>query len=400
MTKFSAQCISTAELIAAGALEIGDGYRAKNLELAPIGIPFARVKNLNNGFDFTDADLLPLSAINRVGTKTSCPGDCVLTSKGSVGRVAYVGPDTPRFVYSPQLSYWRSLDLEVIHPQYLRYWLQGPEFVIQRDAVKGSTDMADYVNLRDQRRMTISLPPLSTQRKIAAILSAYDDLIENNNRRIKLLEEMAQRIYREWFVVFRFPGHENIPLVHSELGPIPSGWKVSRLGDAVEFVYGKALKAGARRNGEVTVFGSGGAIGYHDEALAEGPGIVVGRKGNVGSVYWSNGAFFAIDTTYWIRSTLALTYCYYALCDMEFLDSHAAVPGLSREQAYSLPLVVPESKVIAMFDGLALQLFALCGRIADATDNLRITRDLLLPRLISGEVEVTDLDIAIPEAAA
>jgi type I restriction enzyme S subunit len=205
-------------LIAAGALEIGDGYRAKNDELGLTGIPFARAQNLNNGFDFTGADLYPLSAIDRVGSKTSRPGDCVFTSKGSVGRVGYVSVNTRPFVYSPQLSYWRSLNHDVIHPLYLRYWLLGPEFGVQRDAVKGSTDMADYVNLRDQRRMKITLPPLPTQWKVAAILSAYDDLIEINDRRIKLLGEMAQRIYHEWFVDFRYPGHGGVPLVESALG--------------------------------------------------------------------------------------------------------------------------------------------------------------------------------------
>src|SRR5580693_5869017 len=102
--------VSTAELIKSGVLEIGDGYRAKNSELGPTGIPFARAQNLNNGFDFTGADLYPLAALPRVGTKTSRPGDCVFTSKGSVGRIGYVSHDTPSFVYSPQLSYWRSLD--------------------------------------------------------------------------------------------------------------------------------------------------------------------------------------------------------------------------------------------------------------------------------------------------
>ncbi len=84
------------------------------------------------------------------------------------------------------------------------------------------------IRVRHSSRLAIPIPPLSTQRKIAAILSAYDDLIENNNRRIKILEEMAQRIYREWFVDFRYPGHENVPLVDSELGPIPEGGRRDR----------------------------------------------------------------------------------------------------------------------------------------------------------------------------
>lgn len=263
---------------------------------------------------------------------------------------------------------------------------------------RGTTQ--DNLSLEKLLSLPIRYPPLGHQSKIAAILSAYDDLIETNNLRIKVLEEMARRIYQEWFVDLRYPGHENVPFMDSELGPIPEHWSVTRLGDAIELVYGKALKGDARRNGTVTVFGSGGVIGVHDQAIAEGPGIIVGRKGNVGSVFWSDGAFFAIDTTYWVRSGLPLTYCYYALREMDFLDSHAAVPGLSREQAYSLPLLVPDPDIAAKFDVLALELFALRRWLANTIDNLRAARGLLLPRLISGEIDVTDLNIAMPEAAA
>jgi len=250
------------------------------------------------------------------------------------------------------------------------------------------------------KRYEVRLPPLTAQQKIAAILSAYDDLIENNNRRIKTLEEMAQRIYREWFVDFRYPGHEAVPLVESELGPIPKGWSVRHVGENFELVYGKALKAADRHGGDITVFGSGGEIGKHDIAMAQGPGIVVGRKGNVGSVYWSDGEFFAIDTTFWVRSRLPLTYSYFVLCGLDFIDSHAAVPGLSREQAYALPMIAPSARVLEMFDDVALALFASRRNAALSIRNLNSTRDLLLPRLISGEVDVSDLDIAIPEAVA
>ncbi|MHB8503526.1 MAG: restriction endonuclease subunit S [Candidatus Acidiferrales bacterium] len=256
------------------------------------------------------------------------------------------------------------------------------------------------INRNVVHRLPVRRPPVAAQIKIAAMLSPYDDLIENNNRRIKVLEDMAQRIYHEWFVDFRYPGHEDVPLVDSEFGPIPQRWTVTPLGAAVEFVYGKALKADARRRGTVTVFGSSGAIGHHDQALAEGPGIIVGRKGNVGSVYWSDGAFFAIDTTYWLRSRLPLTYCYYALREMDFVDSHAAVPGLSREQAYSQPLLVPDPHIAEMFDAFALELFALRRWLADAIGNFRAARDLLLPRLISGEIDVTGLHIAVVEPVA
>ncbi len=116
------------------------------------------------------------------------------------------------------------------------------------------------------KSLPVVIPPLPTQRKIAAILSAYDDLIENNGRRIKLLEEMAQRIYREWFVDFRYPGHENVPLVDSELGPVPQGWSVERMGqvaDVIDCLHSKKPSSTEDGTGvllQLFNIGSGGII--------------------------------------------------------------------------------------------------------------------------------------------
>ena len=100
---------------------------------------------------------------------------------------------------------------------------------------------------------------------------------------------MARLLYREWFVHFRFPGYEDVELVNSDLGPDPERLEgPSDLGEVLDLSYGKALRAGDRRGGPVAVYGSGGQVGWHDEVLVTGPGIVVGRKGNVGSVYWSD----------------------------------------------------------------------------------------------------------------
>jgi len=130
------------------------------------------------------------------------------------------------------------------------------------------------------------------------VLSAYDDLIENNNRRIAFLEKMAEELYREWFVRLRFPGHEKVKIVKG----VPEGWAVKKLKEIVEFAYGKALKEEDRIEGNYPVIGSGGIIGYHNAALVKGPGIVVGRKGNVGKVIWTKKDFFPIDTVYFVRS--------------------------------------------------------------------------------------------------
>ena len=108
-----------------------------------------------------------------------------------------------------------------------------------------------HINLSLFQGLTMPLPPLPTQRKIAAVMSAYDDLIENNNRRIGILEEMARRIYREWFVEFRYPGHEDVTLVDSELGPIPDGWQVGTLDDLVVLQRGFDLPTTQRERGSV-----------------------------------------------------------------------------------------------------------------------------------------------------
>jgi type I restriction enzyme S subunit len=290
------------------------------------------------------------------------------------------------------------LDQSIADPLFYYYLLRSPQ---GRGAMQSIVMQVAAAGIRASELATLPLPapPATIQRKIAAILFAYDELIENNTRRIKLLEEMAQRIYREWFVECRYPGHEEVPLADSEFGPIPQGWTVSPLRESVELLYGKALKADHRRGGDVPVFGSGGRVGFHDQALVDGPGIVVGRKGNVGSVTWSHTSFFPIDTTYYVKTTLPLTYTFFALGRLDFIDSHAAVPGLSREQAYGLPWVTPDANILWRFDQLATATFRLKDCLERTSTDLRATRDLLLPRLVSGEIDVDDLEIQVRDAA-
>jgi type I restriction enzyme S subunit len=246
------------------------------------------------------------------------------------------------------------------------------------------------------RRIPVPLPPLPTQRKIADILSAYDDLIENNTRRIAILEEMAQRLYQEWFVHFRYPGHEHVPLVDSELGPIPEGWEVKRLGEVLKLEYGKALRAEDRMPGPFPVFGSSGVVGFHDAALVAGPGVVVGRKGNVGSVHWSERDFYPIDTVFYVRSDYSLCFIYFALRNQRFLNSDAAVPGLNRNQAYLTRWIVPPKAQVSAFTEIVQPIFDLLSRLGDARDLLATIRDYILRELLR---EAT-LTPATPTAAA
>jgi len=249
-------------------------------------------------------------------------------------------------------------------------------------------------------RADVHLPTIPIQRKIAAILSAYDDLIENNLRRIKILEEMAQNFYREWFVNFRFPGYENTRFVDSPLGKIPEGWDVKKLKDVLVLKYGRALKKADRVDGDVPVYGSSGIVGYHNDYLIQGPGIIIGRKGNVGSVFWSNEDFYPIDTVYYVFSKLPLRFLYYELQNKNFINNDAAVPGLNRNQAYSLELIVPAEGILSKFCRIADDFERQAYILKKKNIILRQTRDLLLPKLISGKVDVSELDIKVPEEVA
>lgn len=246
--------------------------------------------------------------------------------------------------------------------------------------------------------IAVKVAPLALQRRIASILSAYDDLIENNTRRIAILEEMARRIYEEWFVHFRFPGHAKVRMVKSQLGPVPKGWRICRLGDEIELAYGKALKSEERRPGKVPVFGSSGVVGYHDTALVDGRGLVVGRKGNVGSVFWTPCSFYPIDTVYYVKTELPLRFVFFNLQRQNFLNSDAAVPGLNRNQAYALPLLVPQRELLLRFESSCESLFGFAQLLTKMNANLRATRDLLLPKLIGGDVDVSA--VAKPESTA
>jgi type I restriction enzyme S subunit len=259
---------------------------------------------------------------------------------------------------------------------------------------RGATQ--DNLSLDKLLSFQLSVPDLEVQHQIGSILSSFDDLIENNNRRIKILGQMAQMLYREWFVNFRFPGHEKIKMVESDFGSIPQGWTLKRLGEVLSLEYGKALRAEQRSGGAIPVFGSSGVVGYHSERLAHGPGIVVGRKGNVGSVFFCDCDFWVIDTAYYVLTSLPLHFVYFNLLTQNFLNNDAAVPGLNRNQAHSLPVILPDTNTVQTFENHVESFFKLKARLEKRNSNLRTTRDLLVAKLISGEISVEQIEPEVP----
>jgi type I restriction enzyme S subunit len=241
-------------------------------------------------------------------------------------------------------------------------------------------------NAKDLTLFKFFLPPLPTQQRIASILSAYDDLIEVNNQRIKLLEQTARELYKEWFVRMRFPGYKQAKFVKG----IPEDWEVKKLGDVIELAYGKALKEENREGGKFPVYGSSGIVGYHTSFISNAPGIVVGRKGNVGTVFWVTENFYAIDTAFYVKTSFSKYYVYFNLFNQHFIEADAAVPGLNRNQAYSNFILLPDDKLIKSFEKIVQPIFHQINILQNTNTQLRLIRDRLLPRLISGKLQVKE----------
>ena len=325
-------------------------------------------------------------------------GDIVVARTGATVGYAKRIKSHPDAVFASYLVRFRPT--EGVVPGYLGAVVVSTAY---KEWVKGNAGGAAQpnANARVLGAYPFMLPPVAVQHRIARVSDALDQLIENNRRRVEVLEKMARAIYREWFVHFRYPGHEDATFVDSAIGPIPERWAVQPLGEVIALNYGKALKADARRGGAVAVLGSSGIVGWHDEAIVKGPAIVVGRKGNVGSISWVDGDAWPIDTTYFVETELPRRFTCEQLRGVEFLNTHAAVPGLSREQAYSKSFLVPDAATMHRFDSTADLLLAQASLLNAQADRLSGVRDLLLPKLVTGQVDVSGLDLdAVVERAA
>ncbi len=284
-----------------------------------------------------------------------------------------------------------------VEPSYLNYLLNGPEVQnLIRSKTSGAT--VAHLNMKDVRTMKLPvLPALPTQRRIASILSAYDDLIENNNKRIKILDEMARMLYREWFVHFRFPDHEKVKMVDSPLGKIPEGWEVGRFDDALVLQRGFDLPKKKRVDGSFPIYASTGVTGTHNEPKVKGPGVLTGRSGSLGTVIYVEEDFWPLNTTLWVKEfkKASAYWGFYLLShqDLKGLDGGAAVPTLNRNYVHALQIVIPPRILMDVFDQNVGPIFALKRKLSQKIEILRQTRDLLLPKLISGEIDMDGMDV-------
>ncbi len=393
----------------------------------------ASVKDLSEyGISIETCRLVALEDYERLVAEGCRPqsGDVLIAKDGATALdTVCVVKESPDVVLLSSIAILRP-DTNVLHPLFLRYVLSAPEV---RDYIKGaftSGAAIPRVVLKDFKRVLLPAPPLDIQRKIVAVLSAYDDLIENNNRRIKLLEEMAQRIYREWFVDFRYPGHQDVPLVESELGPVPEGWGVVPLSAVCE-----RITDGAHLSPESQIIGRPMAsvkdmtprrLALNDcrridladyEALVRQDcqprvnDILIAKDGS----YLKHVFVVREAEEVVILSSIALLRPNGSIQPdllalglrqpetkerLRGLVSGVAIPRIVLKDFRTFPIVRPPDELQRDFVFRVVPLLLLAMELDNSNLILRATRDLLLPRLISGQVDVAQLDIAMPELAA
>lgn len=361
--------------------ELQYGYTATAQE-QPVGPKFLRITDIVP--DSIDWHSVPYCQIDEptFAKFALSKGDIVVARTGATAGYAKLIRGDTDAVFASYLIRIRPKTTD-IDPEYLGRLIESTIFKQFVEQHKGG-GAQPQANAPVLKTFKFRYPSLQEQSRIVSILSSYDNMIENNRRRIQLLQEAARLVYREWFVHLRFPGHENV-LVHDG---VPDGWIRLRLGDLVILNYGKGLKQEERIEGIYPVYGSSGIVGTNVRPLVKAPGIIVGRKGNVGTVYWSSRDYFPIDTVYYVDSTTASYFLFYTLRSIRFDNNDGAVPGLNRNYAYSRVILQPPPELVNKFTELAETIHRQIDTLSEQNEKLRQARDLLLARLMSGKIAV------------
>jgi len=381
--------------------------------------PLVEVLTFQRGFDITKREQREglYKVISSSGPKSTHaeykvkgPG-VVIGRKGTLGSVFY----TEDNYWPHDTSLWIK-DFHGSDPKFAYYFLQTMGFE-KLDVGAANPSL----NRNHIHTIPVHYPDLPTQRKIAGILSAYDDLIENNLRRIKILEEMAQSLYREWFVHFRFPGHESTPMVDSPLGPIPKGWKSTNIKALIESgfatlqtgPFGTQLKAaeyvedgtpvinvrnigdGRLRPEKLEYLADSKVVELHRHTL-KAADIVFGRKGAV-----ERHLLVSEDESGWVQgsdcirlrlvgspvSTQYLSISFREVSHQRWMMNQcsggATMASLNQDILGRIPVLVPPNEISIAFDKFSRNTIAEATNLHRRNETLRRTRDLLLPKLLS-----------------
>lgn len=370
----------------------------KGEDFVTAGVPFIMASDINNGIvDYINCKFITRKQADTLRKGFSKNGDVLLTHKATIGRTAIVKyGEQPYVMLTPQVTYYRVRDAQKLNRWYLRYFFESAFFQDTLSLWAGSGSTRAYLGITEQGKLPFVLPPISKQKKIAAVLAAYDELIENNQRRIALLEKMAEEIYREWFVRLRFPGHDKVKVVKG----VPDGWKDQKFGQFCQLQRGFDLTDAEVEPGPYPVIASTSVKTYHSQYKVEPPVITTGRSGSLGEVLFVNTKAWPHNTALYVKNFFGNSafLVYYTLKNMrlENFNAGAGVPTLNRNHLNGIPIIVPSKEIQNQFDGIVSKLHEQAELLRSANQKLTETRDTLLPRLISGKLSVENLDIQFP----
>ena len=374
---------------------------------ADSGIPFVTISNINatNQFDFTDTMFVPQEYYDHLDSKRKAQkGDVLYSVVGSFGIPVYMNETIP-FVFQRHIAILRPN--ETILPQFMYYTMLSRDFYMMADAAAlGAAQRT--VSLTALRNMKIAVPPLNVQKKIVDALSAYDDLIENNQKQIKLLEEAAQRLYKEWFVDLRFPGHETTTIVDG----VPEGWERNTINSIIDLQSGFAFKSTdfcesgtykivTIKNVQDGLF-DGQNVSRIDAIPARMPAhcrlgdgdVLLSLTGNVGRVCVVNGQNYLLNQRVAkIKSDYpAYAYCLFRSSDMFTamgnLANGAAQQNLSPIKTGQIKILIPPFSLLIRFEETASAYMKQMLTLNKQIELLQQARDRLLPKLMSVEIEV------------
>jgi len=370
------------------------GFAFRSKDLGETGIPVVKIGNITDDYrvDIESVQHLPADLVSQKHEKfTLTNGDTLIAmtgaTAGKVGRICC--SEDQVLLLNQRVAKFKP---RTINPDFLWSAISTPRY---RTIFYGLGGGAAQPNMSGAQieSVEIPFPPLPVQEHIASILSAYDDLIENNRRRIQLLEQAARLLYKEWFVRLRFPGHEHVTITDG----VPEGWEKKPVVDVWDISYGKNLPTKhITSTGKYPVHGADGIIGYHTEKNVDSSLCLVTCRGNgSGNVRRTFGPTFVTNNCFVLRPNHKADELkfHYAIMAMEFLPlrelrTGAAQPQLTLAGINHLQVIVPSSSILILYNSLADPLFDQADCLRKQNDQLAQARDLLLPRLMNGELAV------------
>ena len=313
-------------------------------------------------------------------------------NKELVGRCMMINKNTP-VTFSGFCIKLRLNDLISCNPRYFTYLFKSNGF---RKAIAGTAVGANIQNLSQGRlgNYEFELPPRSVQDSIATTLSRYDALIANYQRQIKLLEAAAQRLYKEWFVDLRFPGHESVKVTDG----VPEGWRSYNIDDVFDIKYGKNLSTKEiSSTGKYPVYGANGIIGYYNKYNCEEPVVLITSRGNgSGDVLKTYEQYtFVTNNSFVVKPKAQYSYCtlpftFGLMCSANFrsVRTGAAQPQLTNASIHHINIVMPPCDIIKKYCSMMEADYKLVRYLRKQLTLLTESRDRLLPKLMSGEIEL------------